>query len=57
VTSVFYSKYEDISGKVWFVYLYPINPDEFTEIGCYSALIDAATGEALKIMSAADGKG
>jgi hypothetical protein len=57
VTPVFYSKYEDVPGNVWFVYLYPFDKDEYTEIGCYSALLNASTGDVLKMMSAADGKG
>ncbi|MDR2042846.1 MAG: hypothetical protein LBQ15_00455 [Clostridium sp.] len=57
VITQFYSLYEDLSVPVWWVCLYPANPDAFSEIGCYTAILDAATGEALRLLSAADGKG
>lgn len=57
VTTEFYSTYEDLSGPVWWVNLYPINVDEFSEIGCYTAILNANTGEALRLLSAVDGKG
>ncbi|MDR1530930.1 MAG: hypothetical protein LBS62_01865 [Clostridiales bacterium] len=57
VTTTFYSAYEDISGAVWFVRLYPVNVDDFSEIGAYSAILSAATGDPLQILSATDGKG
>lgn len=53
----FYSQYEDIDVPVWWVNLYPTNTDDFGEIGCYTAILDAATGEVLRLLSAADGKG
>jgi prepilin-type processing-associated H-X9-DG protein len=57
VTAKFYSVYEDMPGALWNVSLYPSNVGEFSEIGCYTALIGASTGETLKTLSAADGKG
>jgi hypothetical protein len=57
ITATFYTLYEDLKAPVWNVSLYPLNTDEFPEIGCYTALIDAATGEAVQLLSAADGKG
>jgi hypothetical protein len=57
VTTAFYSVYEDLPAPVWYVSLYPANADEFSEIGCYTALIDAETGETVRLLSAADGKG
>jgi hypothetical protein len=57
VTAKFYAVYEDLAGAVWFVQLYPVNTSEFSEIGAYSAVPDAATGESLQIASASDGKG
>jgi len=57
VTATFYTKYEDILTPVWWVNLYPTNVDEFSEIGCYWALIDSNTGEAVGLFSAADGRG
>jgi len=57
ITAKYYSVYEGISGPVWWVNLYPINVGEFTEIGCYTAILDAGTGEALRLLSAADGQG
>jgi hypothetical protein len=57
VNAVFYSVYEDVSGAVWFVQLYPATSKEFSEIGAYSVILNAATGEALQVLSAADGKG
>jgi hypothetical protein len=57
VTAKFYSTYEEISGAVWWVNLYPANADEFSEIGCYTAILNAETGEAIQLLSAVDGKG
>jgi hypothetical protein len=39
------------------VYNYEGDADAFSEIGCYTALIDSKTGEAVRLLSAADGKG
>lgn len=57
ITAKYYTEYEGISVPVWWVNLYPINTDEFTEIGCYTAILDVGTGEALRLLSAADGQG
>jgi len=57
ITAKYYSVYEGISGPVWWVNLYPINTEDFAEIGCYTAILDAGTGEALRLLSAADGQG
>jgi hypothetical protein len=57
VTAAFYSVYEDLTAPVWRVYLYPADTDDFAEIGCYTALLNAKTGEAVRLMSAADGRG
>jgi hypothetical protein len=57
VTSVFYSKYEDISSSVWWIGLYPANSDDFSDIGCYTAILNGDTGETLRLLSAADGRG
>jgi hypothetical protein len=57
ITAEYYTKYEDISVPVWRIYLYPSNINEFTEIGCYTAILDASTGKAIQLLSAADGKG
>ena len=57
ITTTYYSSYEDIGGAVWFVRLYPINAEEFSEIGSYSAVLDAATGEVIQLLSAVDGRG
>jgi hypothetical protein len=56
-TATFFSTYEDVSVPVWFVSLYPANAIEFSEIGSYSAVLDAKTGEAIQLLSAVDGKG
>ena len=57
ITAAYYTVYEDIDGAVWWVLLYPTNVDDFVEIGCYTALINGETGEVVKLLSAADGKG
>ena len=57
VTALFYIKYEDITEPVWWVNLYPTNRYDFTEIGCYWALINSDTGEAVGLFSAVDGRG
>ena len=63
ITTTYYSTSEDIGGAVWsggavwFVRLYPINVEEFSEIGSYSAVLDATTGEVIQLLSAADGRG
>lgn len=58
ITPKFYSTYEDISSTpVWWVNFYPTKVEEFSEIGCYTAIIDSKTGEVLKTLTAADGKG
>lgn len=57
VTAEFYTVYEDLTAPVWRVYLYPANADDFSKIGCYTALIDAKTGETARMLSAADGRG
>jgi hypothetical protein len=57
LSAAFYSAYEDLTAPVWFVGLYPKDADAFSEIGCYTALIDSKTGEAVRRLSAADGKG
>jgi methyl coenzyme M reductase subunit C len=53
----FYSVYEDIDGAAWFVQLYPSDIDDFAEIGCYTAVLSAETGEAIQLLSAADSNG
>jgi hypothetical protein len=57
ITTGFYSVYEDLTVPVWYVNLYPENTDDFSEIGCYTGLIDAETGETVRLLSAADGRG
>jgi hypothetical protein len=57
ITAKYYTKYEDITVPVWWVNFYPINNDEFNEIGCYQAILNASTGKVIKLQSAADGKG
>ncbi|MDR1206080.1 MAG: hypothetical protein LBL26_11485, partial [Peptococcaceae bacterium] len=57
VTTVFYSKYEDVSSSVWWISLYPANADDFSDIGCYTAILSGDTGETLRLLSAVDGKG
>ena len=57
ITATYYSTYDDISGAVWFIDLYPINASDFSEIGCYAAVLNAETGEVVQLLSAADGKG
>ena len=57
ITATYYSTYEDISGAVWFINLNPINAGDFSEIGCYTAVLNAETGDVLRLLSAADGKG
>ena len=57
ITATYYSTYEDISGAVWFINLNPINASDFSEIGCYTAVLNAETGEIVQLLSAADGRG
>jgi hypothetical protein len=57
VTPVFYSKYEDVSSSVWWISLYPASADDFSDIGCYTAILNGDTGETLSLLSAVDGKG
>jgi len=57
VTPKFYTRYEDIFESVWWVNYYPTITEEFMEIGCYWALINSDTGDAVGLFSAADGKG
>jgi hypothetical protein len=57
VSAKFYSVYEDIDSAVWRVSLYPANISDFAEIGCYTAILNAETGEAIQLLSTADGKG
>jgi hypothetical protein len=57
VTPVFYSKYEDVSSSVWWISLYPANADDFSDIECYTAILNGDTGETLRLLSAADGRG
>jgi hypothetical protein len=57
VTPVFYSKYEDVPSSVWWIGLYPANADDFSDIGCYTAILNGDTGETIRLLSAADGKG
>ena len=55
--ATYYSTYADISGAVWLTNLNPINAIDFSEIGCYTALLNAETGKVLQFLSAADGRG
>jgi signal transduction histidine kinase len=48
---------EGFSAPVWWINLYPTDTEAFSETGSYTAILDAATGEALKLLSAAGGKG
>jgi hypothetical protein len=57
VTPVFYSRYEDIASSVWWISLYPANPEDFSDIGCYTAILNGDTGETISLLSAVDGKG
>lgn len=58
VTAQYYEMTPETPGRhAWWVNLYPTNTDEFSEIGCYWTYIDAETGKALQLNSAADGKG
>jgi hypothetical protein len=57
VTAVYYVTYEDLPAPVWWVNLYPVNTDDFQNLGCYTAILNGETGEILQTLSAADGKG
>ena len=57
VTAKFYSVYEDVDGAAWFVQLYPSDIRDFAEIGCYTAILNAETGDAIQLLSAADSRG
>jgi len=57
VTAEFYTVYEDVPVPVWWVNLDPTISSDFYEIGCYWALIDSSTGEAVGLFSAVDGRG
>jgi hypothetical protein len=57
ITATYYSTYGDISGAVWCINLNPINASDFSEIGCYRAVLNAETGEVVQLLSAADGRG
>ena len=57
ITAIFYTVYEDVDGAVWWVNLYPTNAEDFVEIGTYTALLNGETGEVIRLLSAADGKG
>ena len=57
ISATYYSTYEDISGAVWFINLNPINAGDFSEIGCYTVVLNAETGEVVLLFSAADGRG
>lgn len=57
ITAVFYTAYEDIDGAVWWVNLYPVNANDFVDIGSYTAILDSETGEIIRLLSATDGKG
>ena len=57
VTAEYYTIYEDIPCAVWWVNLYPTNRDEYSEIGCYTAVLNTQTGEVIQLLSAADSKG
>ena len=57
VTATYYSTYGDMSGAVWCIDLNPINASDFSEIGCYTVLLNTETGEVVQFHSAADGRG
>jgi hypothetical protein len=58
VSTTYFEMSDDIPDKhTWNVDLQPTNQNEFSEIGCYWAIIDAKTGEILRLCSAVDGKG
>ncbi len=58
VTAKYYEICPDVPNtRVWWVNLYPTITSEYTEIGCYTAYVNAETGEIMKLESAADGKG
>lgn len=42
---------------VWWVNLYPTDNSNFSEIGCYTAYVNAETGEVISIQDGTDGKG
>lgn len=44
-------------SSVWKISLEPNNVLEFSEIGTYSAFLDSRTGEVVRLLSAADGRG
>ena len=57
ITAEYYAVYEEIPCAVWWVNLYPTNRDEYSEIGCYTAVLNTQTGEVIQLLSAADSKG
>jgi hypothetical protein len=59
VTSIFYVDYPSLKPDthMWRIYLYPTNKEEYTEIGCYTAYLDAVSGEVIQLESAGDGIG
>lgn len=57
ITATYYTTYSDISGAAWVVELNPISASDFSEIGCYTAVLNAETGKVLQLRSAADGLG
>jgi len=57
ITAVYFSAYEHFPGPMWWVSMYPTNVEEYSEIGCYTAVLDAKTGEVRQRLSADDGKG
>lgn len=58
ITTTYYEMNPYFPGKhVYWIYLYPEIPEEYSEIGCYGAYLDAGTGQVLRLDSAADGVG
>ena len=58
VTCKYYEQDPEVPDThVWWVNLYPTDTSNFSEIGCYSAYVNAETGEVVSIQDATDGKG
>jgi hypothetical protein len=56
-STTYFAVLDDGSENVWWVSFYPRNGADFAEIGCYTAVINAQTGDVLQLLSTADGMG
>ena len=57
ITATYYATYSNLSGAVWVIEFNPIHASDFSEIGCYTEVLNAETGEVIQLRSAADGIG